>query len=406
MRNSGSFLAAAMMIVVIAAFLLPSARAWSNGGYSSDPSNPDRGTHDWIANSALTLQTRDVTFLSATYNAPYRLGTEAPDNPDYIGDTTKHHVYFHADGTLQDDASALRASQIYSVALAYLKQGDMESAAYDIGVMSHYISDAGVFGHTMGAYTDWGAEVHHSDYETTLESIKGQFTLPGGQTLGNSTAYEATLSIAGSVTFGSGTIKSNVWMDTYYDFSDSTFKASALASIYGSVYAVASAVNHLMAEAALEQTPSPEPTPTPQPTPEPAPIVTQVPQAPLSLGTIVDGAQVTLSWLAPADDGGSNVTQYLVFRSTSSDAGERSLMATLPASTLSWTDQSAQKGKTYHYWVVAVNSIGQSEMSLSAMAKVPGGIGSLMLLAIAGLIGGGIGTAGLVVRHRMNKARH
>jgi hypothetical protein len=27
--------------------------AWSNGGYSADPSNPDYGTHDWIAQHAL-----------------------------------------------------------------------------------------------------------------------------------------------------------------------------------------------------------------------------------------------------------------------------------------------------------------------------------------------------------------
>ena len=27
--------------------------AWSNGGYSDDPSNPNYGTHDWIAEHAL-----------------------------------------------------------------------------------------------------------------------------------------------------------------------------------------------------------------------------------------------------------------------------------------------------------------------------------------------------------------
>ncbi|MGB9671951.1 MAG: hypothetical protein ACPLZY_02255 [Candidatus Norongarragalinales archaeon] len=30
-----------------------SANAWSNGGFSDDPSNPDYGTHDWIAHHAL-----------------------------------------------------------------------------------------------------------------------------------------------------------------------------------------------------------------------------------------------------------------------------------------------------------------------------------------------------------------
>ncbi|MCK4444038.1 MAG: hypothetical protein KAW09_05810 [Thermoplasmata archaeon] len=30
----------------------PPTTAWSNGGYSADPSNPDYGTHDWITEHA------------------------------------------------------------------------------------------------------------------------------------------------------------------------------------------------------------------------------------------------------------------------------------------------------------------------------------------------------------------
>src|SRR3989304_1237751 len=45
------------------------------------------------------------------------------------------------------------------------KAGDERSAARAAGVVSHYLSDVAVFGHVMGASTDWGAEVHHSDYE-------------------------------------------------------------------------------------------------------------------------------------------------------------------------------------------------------------------------------------------------
>jgi len=260
MRATG-FLAAALVIISVSSCFLTSAEGWSNGGYSSNPDDPDPGTHDWIAVEALSLQTGDVTFLSTTYSSTYKLGTEAPDNPDYIGDTSKHHVYFHADGSLQDNASALRASQMYSIALEYLKQGDKRSAAYDIGVMSHYISDVGVFGHTMGAHTDWGAEVHHSDYENTIESLKGTLLLPSGQTLGNSSAYDATLSLARYVTFGHDSIQTNIWMDAHYDFSDPTFKTSALASVYESVWAVASAINHLITEVSSTPTPAPAPAP-------------------------------------------------------------------------------------------------------------------------------------------------
>jgi hypothetical protein len=67
--------------------------------------------------------------------------------------------------------------------------------------------------------------------------------------LGNLAAYSATTGLAHTTTFGSGTIKSNVWMDTNYDWSDSVFSASAIASLYASVGAVAAAINHLLIEA-------------------------------------------------------------------------------------------------------------------------------------------------------------
>ncbi|HVO37037.1 MAG TPA: zinc dependent phospholipase C family protein, partial [Candidatus Acidoferrum sp.] len=142
---------------------------WSNGGFSSDPSNPDYGTHDWIAQHALDwLPQAEKQFIVANLNV-YLYGTELPDNgqaPDGIGDTTKHHVYYFANGALQDNSSAVRALEEYSNAVALYTADDMVGAAKRLGVMSHYIVDVGVFGHVMGSGTDWGSEVHHSDYET------------------------------------------------------------------------------------------------------------------------------------------------------------------------------------------------------------------------------------------------
>lgn len=40
------------MLFLTLVISLPGA-AWSNGGYSSDPTHPDYGTHDWIAQHAL-----------------------------------------------------------------------------------------------------------------------------------------------------------------------------------------------------------------------------------------------------------------------------------------------------------------------------------------------------------------
>jgi len=246
----------ATLVLAMCLIVAGNASGWSNGGYSADPDNPDYGTHDWVANAALQSQTKDVTFLKTTYNSLFLLGTEAPDNPSYIGDTGSHHFYYHSDKSIQDDVCADRASSIYSSALQYLKSNDLDLAAFEIGVMAHYISDVGVFGHTMGASTDWGAEVHHSDYENGFESRLGSISTPS-TSLGDLGAYDATAGLAYKITFGSGTIKSNTWMDTNYDWVDAVFEAGAMASLYASVTAVAAAINHLMIEAASSSSTSP-----------------------------------------------------------------------------------------------------------------------------------------------------
>ncbi len=234
------------------------ASAWSNGGYSADPSNPDYGTHDWIAEGALGMQVREADFLS-TYRTEILLGTEYPDNPDYIGDYYDHHVYYDSSGAPEDDVSASRASQKYSEALSGIAVGNLAEAARSIGAMTHYISDVGVFAHTMGSATDWGTEEHHSDYEQSMDARSAYLVFPyTSLQLGNKTAYDATLDLARKTTFGQGSIKANVWMDDNYDWESTEFVASADASLYESVLAVAAAVNHLLEEAGFG-TPAPEP---------------------------------------------------------------------------------------------------------------------------------------------------
>ncbi len=258
MRRS---LALAIAFVAFAAAVLApsSALAWGNGGYSDDQENPDYGTHDWVAEKALTLQSADVGFLSSTYHSEYLLGTEAPDNPEFIGDSATHHVYYYSSGELQDNASAVRAQALYALALVSLGAGNFSAAAYQMGAMTHYIADMGVFGHTMGADTDWGAEVHHSDYEEAVGDMLGSITLPSGVVLGNLSAYDAALGLARDTTFGEGEVKANVWMDANYDWADEDFEASAMTSLYGAVEAVAAALNNLLVTATYEPPPEPEP---------------------------------------------------------------------------------------------------------------------------------------------------
>lgn len=343
-----------MIALALIACAVPYTSAWSNGGYSSDPANPDYGTHDWIADNALTVQVLDVAFLTTTYHSRYLLGTEAPDNPDYIGDSTNHHVYFYASHALQDDKSALRASEMYATALGHLVNGDGYNAAFDIGAMAHYVSDVGVFGHTMGIGTDWGAEVHHSDYENHVESMISSLAAPSGIPLGDNDAYSATLALANDVTFGHSAIMSNVWMDGNYGWTEPVFLGSAMSSLNSSIAAVAAVINHLIIEAA--------PT-TPPATPP------QVPQPPSSLTASLVESHVVLTWSLPAGDGGAAITGYTILRTTGSD--NNPVSTNVPSTTLTWTDESVEKGKTYRYWVLAENSAGLSSMSQLASVSVP-----------------------------------
>jgi len=121
--------AISLLVLFFAIAVQPETIAWSNGGYSSNPDNPDYGTHDWIADEAIAVQTKDATFLKTTYHVRFLLGTEAPDNPAYIGDSTNHHVYYYSSGDLQDGKSAIRASQMYQIALGYLASHDFGNAA-------------------------------------------------------------------------------------------------------------------------------------------------------------------------------------------------------------------------------------------------------------------------------------
>jgi hypothetical protein len=123
-------------LLVVSSFGL--ARCWSNGGFSDDPSHPDYGTHDWIAEHALDwLPTQEKQYITDNL-AAYLYGTELPDNsnssaPGDIGDTAKHHIYYWSNGTLQDDAAAVRASAEFQTALNLLNSGDYADAAGNCG---------------------------------------------------------------------------------------------------------------------------------------------------------------------------------------------------------------------------------------------------------------------------------
>jgi len=239
------FFVFALLLVLMSTFLTNNVQSWSNGGYSAIPSNPDYGTHDWIAQHALAWLPKEEKQYISRNLAAYLYGTELPDNGaalDGIGDFGLHHIYYNSSGAMTDDAAAVRASAEYNNTLTFLLAKDYVNAARNAGIMSHYIADMAVFGHVMDDRTEWGNETHHSDYEEhvklqTLNYSGGEFDsyLSFDGSLVTISASDAAKDLAYDTTFDVDGELNCTWMDKNYNWSNSTFKNRAAESLNLSV---------------------------------------------------------------------------------------------------------------------------------------------------------------------------
>jgi len=75
---------------------------------------------------------------------------------------------------------------------------------------------------------------------------------------------------------------------------------------------------------------------------------------------------IDLAWSAPAADGGSAITGYRIYRSTTS--GTETFLATVPAGSTTYRDTSTKKNTRYYYIVRAVNAVGEGATSSEATA--------------------------------------
>ena len=259
-----TILLATILAVVSSLASMNAVFSWSNGGYSDDPSNPKYGTHDWIGQHALDWLPQQEKQYILSNLAAYLYGTELPDNgqaPDGIGDTTNHHVYYHADGSLQEDNSADRAGKEYLNAENLYKGGDVAGAVKRLGIMTHYICDVAVFGHVMGSSTDWGKEVHHSDYEnyvnTRTDSYTDEFNtfLAFDGALDHISAYDAALTIANDTTFDLDGDLTCVWVDQNYNWTNPTFKNGAGESLNLAVNLVADVLHTFYVDVVVPEFP-------------------------------------------------------------------------------------------------------------------------------------------------------
>jgi titin len=120
-------------------------------------------------------------------------------------------------------------------------------------------------------------------------------------------------------------------------------------------------------------------------------LVAVEPGVPGPLRAEVDGNKVVLSWQAPASDGGSPITGYIVLRGTTSDDLQ---VITEVGTVLSYTDEGLERGRTYYYSVIAKNDVGQGEPSSVLDVDVkkkkdgPGfaSVGALLAMGMASLL--------------------
>ncbi|MCK4717994.1 MAG: fibronectin type III domain-containing protein, partial [Thermoplasmata archaeon] len=81
-----------------------------------------------------------------------------------------------------------------------------------------------------------------------------------------------------------------------------------------------------------------------------------VPDAPVSLAAAAGDTNVTLTWDAPADNGGADITEYVVYRG---DAADSLVALTDTVTVLEFLDTGLTNDVKYFYAVAAVNSVGE-----------------------------------------------
>ena len=182
-------------------------------------------------------------------------------------------------------------------------------------------------------------------YSTTDENIKvtnnpsNAVTVKIVDTAGN---------VLATAPVNAGTATLNIGMYTFplagtiniYDSSNSVIASSSASIFGGDVFSVTSSSG----------------TPT-------------VPGSPTGLtATSISTSQINLSWTAPANNGGSAITGYMIERSTDSGTTWSVIQSNTGSTSTTYSDTGLSSSTTYTYRVSAINGIGSSTPSNTASA--------------------------------------
>ena len=94
------------------------------------------------------------------------------------------------------------------------------------------------------------------------------------------------------------------------------------------------------------------------------------PGAPTGLAGTASAQHVSLSWIAPSNNGGAAISNYKIYRGTAAGGEGTTPLATIGNLT-SYEDAGLQNGVSYYYKVSAVNSAGEGNRSNEAQATTP-----------------------------------
>ena len=87
----------------------------------------------------------------------------------------------------------------------------------------------------------------------------------------------------------------------------------------------------------------------------------QMPSPPQNLSVAPGDKIAYLSWQFPVNNGGSDITEFRIYRSLS--PGNGALIASVSFNTFSYNDSNLTNETTYYYYITAVNNNGEGERS-------------------------------------------